>query len=110
VDFLAKTTNLHKNIVIKLLFELHQLVNKPEEIVKSDRYSLSMKQVIGEWANEPITHPQIDKLKDALVGSSDIIEIIGRANSGKSYFCFAFILNCLQRGLHVIFLDSNQNF
>jgi KaiC/GvpD/RAD55 family RecA-like ATPase len=44
------------------------------------------------------------------MGSSEIVEIIGRANSGKSYFCFAFILHCIKKDLTVIFIDSNENY
>jgi hypothetical protein len=37
------------------------------------------------------------------------LEIIGRANGGKSYFCFEFALHCLKKGLTIIFIDSNEN-
>ncbi len=107
MDFLAKTTNLHKSVVLKLLNDLRDLINKPEEYVPNNKYTISLKEVVAGWAQEGMGSPLLDKIKDIEIGSSEILEIIGRANGGKSYFCFEFALHCLKKGLTIIFIDSN---
>lgn len=75
--------------------------------MSSERYVLSVREIVSDWVGEGVNVGVLERLRDVEVGSSDIVEIIGRANGGKSYFCFQFIYYCLRKGLTVIFLDSN---
>ena len=42
--------------------------------------------------------------------SGSIIEIVGRANGGKSYLLNEMIVECMKARHKIIYLDSNQNF
>jgi ABC-type phosphate/phosphonate transport system ATPase subunit len=44
------------------------------------------------------------------IGSCSIVEIVGRANGGKSYLLNEMIVECIKAKQKIIYLDSNQNF
>lgn len=50
----------------------------------------------------------IDEVKWT-VNSNNVVEIIGRANGGKSHFLNEILIECLIAGQKVIYLDSNRN-
>ena len=44
------------------------------------------------------------------ITSNNITEIIGRANSGKSYLLNEIILLALRKGLKIAYFDSNASY
>lgn len=50
-----------------------------------------------------------DRKTSLTLCSGDVIELLGRINSGKSYLLNRMILECLKAEREVIFLDGNYN-
>ena len=44
------------------------------------------------------------------INSTSIVEIIGRANGGKTFLLNEIIVECIKNKQKIIYLDSNHNF